>query len=343
MNIFQFLGKPSDYRTEKKVVQLVKHFDDVNPKAEQDIFHKKVTFPMIGQVKKDGVFAALVIRSDNEVAIFNRTGKRMTNMEHIESYYKCAAENGAIDAGVYFGEALSIGYSLEQVSGAINPNRVKTLERKYDCGDGTFIDQLLLKNRIDIYFFDTVTICEFISGHSARGFKERYDDLCVEMTDLGHIIVTHIIHDEEHLRRFAKYYIDRGEEGAVFKQDVEWKAGAKDWHQMKIVRGVSYDLVCVGTEEGTGKYTGKVANLLLRWKDGKTIKAMLGKGWTHADAHYMYHCVNYGKMVGMIEHEHKDSPVGKIFEVYALQESSKGVLRLPKVGELRHDKSEADI
>lgn len=57
---------------------------------------------------------------------------------------------------------------------------------------------------------------------------------------------------------------------------------------MKIVRGVSYDLECVGIEEGTGKYKGKVANLIFRWKEGKTVKAMLGKGWTHHDAKQMF-------------------------------------------------------
>jgi hypothetical protein len=36
-------------------------------------------------------------------------------------------------------------------------------------------------------------------------------------------------------------------------------------------------------------------------------------------------------------------PVGKIFKVVALQESSRGVLRLPKVREQRHDKVKADF
>jgi len=53
--------------------------------------------------------------------------------------------------------------------------------------------------------------------------------------------------------------------------------------------------------------------------------------------------VNYAKDVGMEHCEHKDSPVGKIFQVYALEESSKGKLRLGKVGERRFDKDEADV
>jgi len=106
---------------------------------------------------------------------------------------------------------------------------------------------------------------------------------------------------------------------------------------------VDYDLKCVGWEEGTGKYKGKVANLLFAWKGDKIIKAMLGKGWTHDAAEEMYQNCTYHDMVDMPGYMHKDSPVDQIFQVYALQESSKGKLRLPKVGERRHDKEVSDI
>ena len=40
---------------------------------------------------------------------------------------------------------------------------------------------------------------------------------------------------------------------------------------------------------------------------------------------------------------HPNDPRGSIFQVYALEESSKGKLRLAKVGEKRHDKNKADV
>ncbi|CAM0030743.1 ATP-dependent DNA ligase [Vibrio phage D530] len=334
MNIFEFLGKPADFRTEKKVFQLVKHFDDVNTKAEQGIYHKKVEFPMFGQVKRDGVFCAVVVRADGKVAIFNRTGKRMTNCENLESYFAGAAELFTLDAGVFLGEMLSEECSLEQLSGVVNPNRTKGLDP----------EQKLIKHRLHIDFFDGVTICEFISGHSHKGYSARHWNLKQEMEDLATVLPYVNIKDEAALRAFAQKQISAGEEGAVFKQDVEWKAGAKDWHQMKVVRGIHVDLVCIGFEEGTGKYEGLVANLLFRYKNGKTVKAMLGKGWTHDDAREMYLNIHYGESVGMPEHKHVDDPRGKIYHVYGLQPSSKnGLIRLPKVGELRHDKAEPDF
>ncbi|MGE3613994.1 MAG: hypothetical protein AB7G20_11030, partial [Sulfurimonas sp.] len=86
----------------------------------------------------------------------------------------------------------------------------------------------------------------------------------------------------------------------------------------------------------TGKYKGKVANLIFRWKNGKQVKAMLGKGWTHDQAAEMW-----------VSYNSQDMPsynlIGQIFHVHALQESSKGVLRLPKVMEMRMDKEVADV
>ena len=48
-NVFEFLGLPKAHRPISKVVQLVKHYDEV-PDSRK-------SFPLIGQVKRDGVFA----------------------------------------------------------------------------------------------------------------------------------------------------------------------------------------------------------------------------------------------------------------------------------------------
>jgi hypothetical protein len=65
---------------------------------------------------------------------------------------------------------------------------------------------------------------------------------------------------------------------------------------------------------------------------------MLGKGWTHEAAEQMFYDIVVGSEGDISYH-----PIGKIFQVYALDESSKGKLRLPKVGEMRHDKEEPDV
>ena len=314
MNIFEFLGLDEDHRT--KPVMLVKHRDEVPD--------SKLTFPVYAQVKRDGIFSAVVVRTDGVVGIFGRTGKKLANVEALEQTF------ATFPAGIYFGElqSMAVDIYLEALSGVVNPNRTEPLD---------FIGQQI-KDNLYIDFFDMLTIKAFTEGKTDVTFLKRHDALCrrLEPHLVGHnaiLPVTPCLNEQE-VEAFAKLHIDAGREGAVFKLDCDYEAGHKGFRQTKIVRMVSYDLTCIGWEEGKGKYKGKVANLIFKWKGGKTVKAMLGRGWTHEDAAQMYHDIKHGGDLNVI---------GKIFAVKALQESSKGVLRLPKAGELRHDKEEPDV
>lgn len=303
-NVFEFLGLPKGHRPIGKVVQLVKHYDEV-PDSRK-------SFPLIGQVKRDGVFA-MQVSYQGRHAIFGRTGLQLTNVSHVIRDH--------LPYGVYIAELTCNLMSLEQLSGCVNPNRVEPLSEDMACKAKDF----------KMEYHDCMSIREFSGGVSITPYVERYLALRAEL-HAPNCLPYCLIEDEEQLQEFADECIANGEEGAVFKRDVGWEAGHKGWRSMKIVRGVSYDLECIGYEEGAGKYAGKVANLLFRWKDGKTIKAMLGKGWTHADAENLLDYIRAGY-----------GPVGEIFKVVALQESSKGVLRLPKVREERHDKVKPDF
>lgn len=331
MNVFEFLGLDKAHRAKSKVVQLVKHFAEVNPKHEEDILHKKVSFPMYAQCKRDGVFSMLVVRADGKCGIFGRTGEQLANTENLVSYYEGLVLLGHLSQGVYFAEMVTnFNCSLEELSGVLNPNRTKGLEKQ---------EQKLIKNNLYMAFFDCVSLIEFIEGESTRKFAQRYSSLMTALYDTDCVLDIDVVNSVEELFQYADRLIKLGHEGAVFKQDVGWLAGAKDWHQMKVVRRYEVDLECIGWEEGTGKYTGLVANLLFRYKGGKTVKAMLGKGWTHEDAREMYQVIN-----SVCPVSGPCGPVGKIFRVYGLQPSSKnGVIRLPKVGDLRFDKTEPDF
>jgi hypothetical protein len=183
-----------------------------------------------------------------------------------------------------------------------------------------------IQNR-EMHFHDFLTTEEFIIGQSDNSYSSRERDLIAAGLPYIHTIALHSVTDAE---VFAKACIDSGHEGIVIKSDTDWVAGHKGWRSMKKVRQISYDLLCIGTEEGTGKYAGKVANLLFQWGDGDVIKAMLGKNYTHMDAEVMFSDPGY-------------SPEGQVYRVYGLQDSSKGKIRLPKVGELRIDKATPDF
>ena len=306
MNVFEYLGLKPNHRSEDKIVQKVKHIDEV-PESKR-------IWPMFSQVKKDGVFCIVAVVG-GIAAFFSRTGKKFVNVEWLES------EMNMVDStdGVYIAELCNDLCSLEVLSGIVNPNRNKTLSA----------EQAALVHSMYLAFHDCLTLEEFAEGKSDAPYLKRHWRL-QNFIGAGlhwHILACLACETEKDFDELAEFYVSINEEGVVGKPDVGWEAGHKGWRMVKKVRGVSYDLLCINVEEGKGKYKGLAANLIFRWKNGKEIKAMLGKGWTHDDARDMF--VN--------------PPIGKIFEIYALQESSKGVLRLPKVGELRHDKTKPDL
>ena len=315
MSIFEFLGKRSDHRKDNKVTQLVKHYDEVSDK------HKGKTW--LGQIKKDGVCSLTVVKGKN-IKVFSRTGKEFTNTKHL------IQDIGRLKLtdGVYMGELCCSFVSLEVLSGIVNPNRVNPIPQEY----------INIPEVLEMYWFDRLSIEEFIDGKSNLDFLERYTALSQDVmyasdkSNLLEVLKCELLEDRD-IEKFKSEAISEGEEGIIIRDPLaNWEAGHKGWRVMKKVRGVDYDLRCVDMEEGTGKYEGKVANLIFKWKNGLEIKAMLGKGWTHVMAQAMY------ESNGQLE-----SPIGKIFQVYALEESSKGKLRLPKVGEVRFDKDHSDV
>ena len=305
MNIFEFLG--STVKREKPF-QLVKHLNEVPA--------SKIKFPIYGEVKHDGCFLAMAVKGVGAMG-FSRTGKAFTNLGFLDDRYWMAPE------GVYIAEICNDWMTLEELSGAINPNRVEPLD----------LETAEKMKYCSIKFRDFIWIIDFLKGRGSDSYLERKDTLwdCME-TYLDHsdeMVKLKWLFSDEEMTAYSDINIGLGHEGSVFHQDVDWEAGHKGWREVKIVRGVSYDLECIGWEEGKGKYAGKVANLIFRWKDGKKIKAMLGKGWQHHHAEHLFNT--------------RESIAGRIFKVTALQESSKGVLRLPKVGEERYDKRRSDF
>lgn len=302
INVFQFLGLTSGHRKPDNTVQKVKNIEEV-PESKKE-------WPMYAQAKKDGVYG-MVVHDGLSPAMFGRTGKMLSSCEHLLDQYE------KLPAGVYIGEIVFPDYSLEVLSGIVNPNRKKPLD------DDLYIDW---KDHGGVFFHDHLTLEEFLNGESSRPYTTRFRSLC----DHGlPVLAFSVVASPDSAEYCAVQLIEQGEEGAVFKQNVGWEAGHKGWRMMKRVRHIEYDLLCVGAEEGTGKYKGKVVNLIFRWRNGGTIKAMLGKGWTHEDARRMW--TNY-----------HDTPEGLTYRVYGLQDSSKGKIRLPKVGEARIDKETPD-
>lgn len=316
----------------KSPVQLVKHFDEVIDK------HK--VYPMAAQVKHDGVYCLAVV-IDEVVKLYGRTGLKLywqadaVLISRYDPMDGSASPDPHLKDGVYIGEFCNPHYTLEQLSGFLNPNRKK----EWDDVD---YDQLLSQS--DIYCHDYLTFDELLGGYSDRPYIERHKLLGKRLYQAGlyHWLVPYqLIYSEQEAREFADRIIVANGEGAVVKRlDCDWVASHKGYRAMKLVRGVSLDLRCCGVLMGKGKRDGQIAALEFEYK-GNKFKADLGKGWTDERREDLTR-----KYLGWKERGAKDdfsTPVGTIWEVKALDISSTGkALRLPKVVRARWDKSEPD-
>lgn len=314
MNIFEAIGLHHNHREPDRCTMKVKHWDKV-PAS------KKKKREYIAQVKHDGIYCH-VVKSGSKFKFFSRSGLELSNTGRLERILLDQQHN--VDQAIFIAELCCDECSLEELSGFFNPNRIESLS----------LEQAAVASEAYLVYHDILTFEEYRKGVSRLGYSERYLQLMSAVGCGSGLLINSNLIDNYDVELFAEYCINLGEEGAVFKTtDGLWRAGYRGADMMKIVKQVSYDLECIGVEEGEGKYKGKVANLIFRWKDGQTVKAMLGEGWTHQDAADMFEQYNHGLNIG---------PVGQVYKVYALQESSKGKLRLPKVGERRFDK-EADF
>lgn len=315
-------------RLTKSPVQLVKHFDEVIDKNKE--------YPLIGQIKKDGIYALAVV-INGRIKLYGRTGLKL---------YWEADERVARDAilhdGVYITELCNPAMSLEQLSGFVNPNRKKEWTN-LECFE---------MNSLYLCYHDYLTFDELLAGQSDVAYLARYAKLQALLASAGqymYLIENKLIFSADEAEAFATECINKGEEGAVFKKaDAGWVAGHKGFRAMKIVRGVNFDLLCTGVVFGKGKRSGQIAALEFEFK-GSKFKADLGKGWTDERrelltlAYTEYREGHDCKVYSCNLQEDMRNPVGYIWEVKSLQVSSTGkALRLPKVVRVRWDKDVPD-
>lgn len=297
----------------KKPVQLVKHFDEV-PRS-------KIEYPIIAQKKYDGVYTILAV-IEGEVALYSRVGKKLYFEKQAFAY-----DYSRLPEGIYIAEMCNPFFTLEQLSGVVNPNRKK----EWDSLTASY-----MYKGARLYFHDYLTVDELLGAHSDVLYSQRQaildENLAIGGLS-GYTVFSNWLYDAEEVQRHAQYRIDKGDEGIVLKQDCDWVAGHKGYRSMKVVRGISLDLRCVDVQYGKGKREGLIGALVLEL-GSDTFKADLGRGWTD---------VRRAELTRAFEHDLDDNPIGKIWEVQALQMSSTGTaMRLPKVLRVRDDKDEPD-
>ena len=311
--IEQFLAKA------KNPVQLALHYDKLSKKAREGL-----QWPCWLQVKYDGVYCMAIRDHEGVVQFYSRTGKKFYIGADLYTKLVMATPT---EVGVYIAELCNDSISLERLSGYVNPNR----KVAWEAPDVAAMAKSYLA------FHDCISLEALYHGVDSTPYAERYCTLesrYYSNTPSAHsrLVTSWPCSTSYDMQQYAARKIEQDEEGIVRKEThAPWIAGHKGANTTKIVRGIDVDLLCTGVVIGEGKFEGLIAGLKFLW-EGKEFTAGLGKGW---DAE-----TQQAHTAAWLQNE--SYVVGQVWRVTALQESSQGVLRLPKVGELRIDKVQAD-
>lgn len=269
--------------------------------------------------KYDGCCVLVFINPDDSIQCLSRTGETV-NLKHLHAELRSLFSEVVYrnDEGVVlFAEAWWPGIDqFPEISGAFRRH----------TGDG----------RLQLVVNDAVLRSEYDQGVSSRPFSKRlaglraaipltrcpYEDSIALAREYGH---------DEYVtaKMLAASLVARGGYDGLIMRDPEagWVKGhdGNDGAIIKVKHRVSYDLLCVGVEEGKGAMAGMVGALVFKWNDTTTNA---GTGLTKA------HRVAFW--------ENPKAIVGKIVEIECLGLTSGGVPREPSIKGVRHDKLKAD-
>lgn len=262
-------------------------------------------FPMWASEKFDGVFCA-ALRLPGGIGIFSRTGERYVSMKHLEEDLKAIIDNEFFGAKpIVLFEAYIPDTDQATISGYCRDTKGQHPE--IVALVHTVVDypkmNLSIQNQTEL---------GYLNSNISPNIK----------------LVRHIkIFSLSKVLRLAQGVWDRGGEGIILNAiDAPYQPGKRNASMIKIKKGISYDLRVIGVYEGKGKYAGTLGGLICRYKDNQEIRV---SGMTDAERKAWW--------------EDNQKIIGKIVQINAMAESSKGKLREPRFKGIRYDKAEADF
>lgn len=330
VNIFTAIGLEPKHRAVP--FQLVRHYDEVT------VARNKEQFPYVAEVQLDSTFVA-VLQHKGATSFWSRTGNKYQHLEVLGKAFKVEQE------GFYLCE-------LFVAKDVMSSDKFTTLYSPFRKNALTAPQKAIVDDKSCLVVNDYMTVEEFTTGKSEAPYSKRKKMIKKHCKKLGKgkrarffTPVSETCENEKELRSFATKVIDEGNKGINIRgEDNPYVCGHQNFHYMQITEGVNYNLTCVGFEEGAGKNEGKVTNLLFAYKDNTEIKAALGRDYSDEDSENMLKVLKSdGKSKKKKAKKGKkvktaSSPLGYVWEIHALEENTKGVLKSPTVGKFTKSK-----
>lgn len=255
---------------------------------------KKLNFPMYASEKYDGVFCCAILDDEREVHICSRTGEEYLSMEHLKTPLKEQLNDFPTTYIIF--EACIPNKTQNIVSGACRDTKKQHPE--IVAYIHTFVEN-------DVSFITRADVGE-----------------CPPFVIVDHKPVQSLT---EAMMKAEEIW-NRGGEGLVLHANLfqPYQGGKRNASIIKIKKGLSVDLRCIGVFGGAGKYADTLGGILCSYK-GKTIRV---SGMNDTERKLWW--------------EDNSLIMGKIVQIDAMGESAKGVLREPRFKGIRYDKEEPD-
>lgn len=268
-----------------------------------DVKTRDFDYPLYCSEKFDGCFC-LAVKENGIIHILSRTGKPYTSLKHIEEELTTILEEGQ---AVIFE--------------AYNPNIIQS-EISGFCRD-----TLNQHEEVFAYIHTYLTL----KGNKLRGSltTEHKPEFLAKDFKYLRFVEFIKINNIDNAVRYASELISLGKEGLILRQNGHpYIQGDRNNSMFRIKEKVTFDLEVLDIFEAReGQFAGMMGGVICRFKDDKQIR--VGSGFTKE------HRQEFLKDPSKI--------VGKIIEVEAMKQSSKGDLREARFKSIRTDKSKGDF
>lgn len=218
---------------------------DIKAMKAKEVPLNKLVFPMLAQLKFDGV--RLITKIEDHIPTFYTYNGSEVPLPSLREHLIEARLRDIVLDGEIVVDNGRMG-TRPQVSGMIN-----------SALHGGRINERILNYAL----FDSMPLADFEARKCNYGYRERYD-LVRQVTDLTGLTLARnqTVRSPQDVIELSEQLYNDGFEGLILKPIDHLYKFSRSPHWVKIKETKTADLLCTGTTPGTGKYEGMIGALI---------------------------------------------------------------------------------
>lgn len=235
---------------------------EIKAMKAKEVPFEKLTFPMLAQLKFDGV--RLITKVQDDMPTFYTYNGSEVPLPVLQEQLLAAKLGNIVLDGEIVMQGGRVG-TRPAVSGMIN-----------SALHGGRINERALNYAV----FDSLPLEDFEMRKCNQGYKERYAYTIEHAEKAGLVIARNsIVMDVIQVHMLSDQLYRDGFEGLILKPEDHLYRFSRSPHWVKIKETKSADLKCVGTTPGTGKYENMIGALICEGiVEGKQVSVKAGSG-----------------------------------------------------------------